>query len=655
MARTGRLELKRPAVLDPEGRDSLRWMTGLWIITAVIFITLYLIHPSRPSASAPGWWGWWDQGQYRVTAQALVDGRLDRGSYQYPIGYPLLGVPFVKWMPTHTFFLPTLLCVVLAAHFLYEIGRPFLTRVEAAVLALAALFAHPLIGSSTLVPPSNNTPILAAALAVTALFVVRGPRANALWTSAVLLPFLFHIRTLEWLVLSALAVSALVLRREWKALVQFSAVYLGVFLIYFAAIGWITIQSTGEVLPPYMTSTAGVGFFSYPFVPKAYLTMFATDSVVDGAQSLAQHFPWMLLVLPGAVFFARAVGATAWALFGAIALMFVAYIGYNDLWPSMLFRFQNQRYFGWPLTLGLLFAYLTFRQAWRALPRAAWVPLLVAPSLAYAVRLDPAGDYERLVTTASPDADRLTFTVAAPVDSTMDFVRLYGVTANGREIHLEADGRPLAAYQDFFLMDYTDPRHLVLAHPVARQLTLDIPAGAMPGRVLNLSKGRLRWRLRWSGASVVARRYEPGATIDFANPDSTIGYLQDGFSSQEDGFRWSDGPSARLALRVPVSTRPFRLAWSAQSFGRQRVRVDVNGVTVGDTVLTGSDLEERTFPLLPDLPVREGLYEIRFHFVDAARPSDRIGTDDGRLLGLAFRWLRMDSGDVVGGTTSVIP
>lgn len=618
---------------------STTWLPAL--LAAAIFWIWYSIDPNRPgNHPGIGWWGWWDQGAYLRMADALARGALDQGTYQYPLGYPLLGVPFLRLIPDHPFFVPTLLSVCAAVQSLFLIMRRFVPPLEAGAVALAALLAHPLIVEKTLVPPWNNTPVLAAALAVTYLFVVTHPGRRTLIVSAVALPLLFHVRSLEWLLLTGLAVSALALRRAWSDLFRFSAWYAGAFVVSFGLVAWVNLRISGTILPSYVHHVDAIGFFDFPFVPKAYWTIFATDGVVEGSQSLSAHFPWLLLALPGAVVFIRTTGAPAWALVGTIAALLVAYINFDDLWPSMLFRFGNQRYFIWPVSLGLGFAYLTFRQAWRMLPRAVWAALLVAPSLVYTMRLDAAGVYEQVRATHAGD-DRLVFELGA-TDRPIDFVRLYGVTAIGRELEVDVDGRPLEVYKDFFLMDSSDPRHLILARNTSGRIRLRLARDKAEGETLGLSRGRLRWRPRWQEAPIAVREYRLGQTMSFERAESTALYLQEGFSGPEEGYRWSDGKEARIVFSLRGGAAPRLITVSGASYLRQRVRVRINGVDAGDMLFTGGRLEERTLAIPPAAQSEDGQYEIAFGFPDAVRPADKRGDGDTRLLGLAFRWIRLD-------------
>ena len=89
---------------------------GMTLLTVIYFLG-YLHNPARPSPSAPfpeGWWGWFDQSKYLQSAQALAHLDLSPSSHWYPLGYAILGAPFV-WMGNHVYLIPALLCLLITA------------------------------------------------------------------------------------------------------------------------------------------------------------------------------------------------------------------------------------------------------------------------------------------------------------------------------------------------------------------------------------------------------------------------------------------------------------------------------------------------------------------------------------------------------------
>lgn len=96
----------------------------LFLITVVIFSSFYVFYPSaRPGLSLDtgddefqkGWYFWFDQGEYFKITEAIATGTFSSQDYLYPLGYPILGVPFAILgklnilFSYHQFFVPNLL------------------------------------------------------------------------------------------------------------------------------------------------------------------------------------------------------------------------------------------------------------------------------------------------------------------------------------------------------------------------------------------------------------------------------------------------------------------------------------------------------------------------------------------------------------------
>lgn len=123
---------------------------------------------------------------------------------------------------------------------------------------------------------------------------------------------------------------------------------------------------------------------------------------------------------------------------------------------------------------------------------------------------------------------------------------------------------------------------------------------------------------------------------DYSHKDTAIGF--DGWSGPEETHRWNDGKSASLVFRLdpgPVAQAPRRLALNLLPHGTQRTRWRLNGTDLGERQLAADT--QLAFSLAPGL-LREGENVLRIEMPDARRP----GSGDGRVLGLAFKSLRLE-------------
>ncbi len=82
------------------------------LVTTVIYFVSYLMFPYTPGNLEQyfmAWFGWCDQGLYLESAKAIAGWKLSPATYVYPLGYPLLGAIFVKWLPRHLFLIPNMI------------------------------------------------------------------------------------------------------------------------------------------------------------------------------------------------------------------------------------------------------------------------------------------------------------------------------------------------------------------------------------------------------------------------------------------------------------------------------------------------------------------------------------------------------------------
>lgn len=166
-----------------------------------------------------GWWSWWDQGKYLDSARALSRGVLAPDRHWYPLGYPILGTPFLQWSRGHPF-LPVNLVSLLAcmAGFL-----AFARRVGVGRGWAVALFLLGTAGSRTLfegwLVPWNTIPVAACLwllLAATAAHMAGERRPLLIGMLAAAIPLLRPTEAL----LAAPCVLAAVAASLWPGQMQ---------------------------------------------------------------------------------------------------------------------------------------------------------------------------------------------------------------------------------------------------------------------------------------------------------------------------------------------------------------------------------------------------------------------------------------------------
>lgn len=133
-----------------------------------------------------------------------------------------------------------------------------------------------------------------------------------------------------------------------------------------------------------------------------------------------------------------------------------------------------------------------------------------------------------------------------------------------------------------------------------------------------------------------------GRRLEFAVGHEDLLYLQKGWSQPESGGIWTDGPTADILLPVQAGWQSKALTleieaipFVSDTLSQQRLRVELNGKFVGETVFTESANAARlNLDIAPD---DKGPLALRFTLPDAHCPQkDGQGTDM-RKLGLFVR------------------
>ena len=153
--------------------------------------------------------------------------------------------------------------------------------------------------------------------------------------------------------------------------------------------------------------------------------------------------------------------------------------------------------------------------------------------------------------------------------------------------------------------------------------------------------------LKYQAGEIIDSRPEPykiGTELDFSIEGNASYFTWDGWSGPESQARWTDSDTAILSIPIEsvqgdlLMTCKFR-AFVPDGVGKQRVIVNVNGVTVGSLEVTENELKEYAFTIPED--IFDDLIEIVFELPDATSPSEHGISNDSRKLGIALRTMRL--------------
>ena len=339
------------------------------ILLTAIYAWAYLHAAALPGRSAQfpeGWWGWFDQGRTLESARALATGDLAPAHHWYPLGYAVLGVPFVLLGGgAHPFVLVDAACLLLAfLGFVAFAERCGLHRWSAAALFLACVAWDRQSFGEWAIPWNSS-----AAAALLWLLLAQ----CAAWMDGVRRPWLLGTlaaaaplcRPTE---APAVAICLLwLLAADWRAfrlpsILRIAAGGLLVALPYAALHAAIYGWAPSE----YMIHSRALGFTLHDFGWKAFVILADPYPWFMDGPGLLRRMPWMALGLAGILPALLARGPRG-LLAAALAVHLVLYVSYLDLLPTGIWRYNNIHYWKWVAPAYGLLAWLLLRDLahWR--------------------------------------------------------------------------------------------------------------------------------------------------------------------------------------------------------------------------------------------------------------------------------------------------
>ncbi len=140
-------------------------------------------------------------------------------------------------------------------------------------------------------------------------------------------------------------------------------------------------------------------------------------------------------------------------------------------------------------------------------------------------------------------------------------------------------------------------------------------------------------------------KYECGTVLSFGTNGNAQQYQLSGWSHPEEGFTWTDGENALLAVQLENPESNLTLTLSAFPYleegilDHQRVIVSVNEEQVGEWLFDQPRAMEQKV-VIPSTVLQDGVQYITLTFPDAGSKTDH--TDDPRDLSLAVLSMRID-------------
>jgi hypothetical protein len=172
------------------------------------------------------------------------------------------------------------------------------------------------------------------------------------------------------------------------------------------------------------------------------------------------------------------------------------------------------------------------------------------------------------------------------------------------------------------------------------ELRFDLPDATSLAQ-LGVDDNRTALGLQVKSLSLHTTTYRPGETIQFGHGGNAAQYQTWGWAEPEDGFAWTVGKQASLAIPLPSSNpEPLMLEATlsplvvAGKLERQLVDVYANGEKVGEWVAAEGGRYKAAVPARLNM---SGVIELRFDLPDATSPA-QLGVDDNRtVLGIQMQ------------------
>ena len=318
-------------------RDRLVF-AAVFAAAATFFLYCWAIQPNRPPLEAlgnpadKGWYGAWiDQSSYASEARSLArwelpgiywdhessKPRADRppgaevSAYDYGLGYPVLGVPFI-WLGLEgdPFVIPNGIAFGVAACLIFALARRFFRDRVALLVAAAVVIATPMVNYFAV--PWNTTPTAVAVLL--ALYI--GVSGNRSWRVAIAFgvaaSLVFSARYVDILWVGALIAPVILL--DFRRSVRIVAVAAPLLLITAILTLWSHDRVFGSALETPLhhhihEGKRGDDLSQYILgdVPEHGISVFVTGRMTNGSRSptgfdpLLRNFFWLIFAPIGFV------------------------------------------------------------------------------------------------------------------------------------------------------------------------------------------------------------------------------------------------------------------------------------------------------------------------------------------------------------------
>ena len=399
--------MSKPTSDQPIGSNPIKHL-GLGAIFAAILASLYLLfyflqsERPNPVSGSLGWLGWFDQGWYFTSANSLSNLRFEDTHHWYPIGYPLLGAFFFKLLGPHLFLIVNLTSFLAFFTFFYRTFREylgswltFLTFLVALLIPVEIQVPHSVrfpIATQFIIP-WNSIPVAAIYAYLIYHSLPLSPPVTSAKSGVIgaLVGALFFLRPVDLVALLPLSIAFLSKLSHQTSHRREALWAVSGFYATFGPLLLLSLYIHGSLNSDYVQTSKNIGLdFSRVLERFALLFIDATPIFGTKENPLIELQPWLPLALPFFTSWAyldRRVGGT---IVSTALLSLFTYLGYNDLLPTNLFKFNVIHYFVWLLPYLLAGAVVSMLIAVRQ-PKKLLIPACITLAFnffCYGMRLE---------------------------------------------------------------------------------------------------------------------------------------------------------------------------------------------------------------------------------------------------------------------------
>jgi hypothetical protein len=654
-------------------------------VVALVYIATYFNISATPG-NAPlehplGWWGWFDQGKYLLSANAIAQGDLSPDKHFYPPLYPALGAIFLNWSSGHMYFVLNLVALLWFAYVFIRFSERYIARWGSIFLLFGTTIFNHLLFENYVIPWTSTLSVALLASGILGL----------VWLDEIRDGIRHRISELQVLFI-ALCLGMIVPTRPADAVVG-SVIGLGLSIGYWSTrrdavksvppIGHFLLAIiTGAIVGPlfffgfniivfdspsgnYMQAASANGFFPSDIAEK-FISLWLDGSTLYGERgtSLTEHYPWLFISLAGLVWVLIRGDRSLKSVALAIVLLFALYLPYGDLLPNGLWRYLNIHYFKWTFPFLALFAVLLVKNlvaTWSQKREWALPSILLIGIPLLLLSLHLVIDTTPVVARITNSPTKISFELP---NKQIDLIDINGLTGEFTDTYfgshrLLLDGNELKRIRDYRLLPMNYGVRLLFIRPIEGHKVDFFPDPKLTQQVdqLNSQLGIYHFSLgvlkpfREIDQHELVTDYRLGNVIDFSPQGSGRLYARQGWSEPEVWGRWSVNDEARIQLHtVDHINQSLELelvinAFVAPSHPCQKVDIFVNKKEVARQSLCSDNGGDKPSPyrfkLTKELLPSDGNIDILFVTPDSISPKSLTINKDNRILGIGIKSLRI--------------